>query len=267
MRAYLSVFRMKFICDLQYRAAAIAGLSTQFFFGFVFIMVYLAFYESGSGNVPMPLDQLVTYLWLNQAFFSLISMWYKDKEIILMIKKGDVAYELCRPQNLYFKWFAKIYATKITSVLLRFFPVIIIALLLPAPFNLSLPHSFPSFVAFLTTLFMSSLLVAAIITLFHIITFFTMEIDGITNMFRVISEVFAGQIVPIPFLPPFLLLLANILPFRYVGDLPFRLYSGNIPVTETIPNIIIQTVWIFLLVILGYSLSKIALKRVVVQGG
>ena len=47
MSYYLSYFKLRFITSLQYRAAALAGISTQFFFGFVFIMVYVAFYESG----------------------------------------------------------------------------------------------------------------------------------------------------------------------------------------------------------------------------
>ena len=43
MRAYVSYFKLKFISGLQYRSAAIAGIATQFFFGFVYIMVYSAF--------------------------------------------------------------------------------------------------------------------------------------------------------------------------------------------------------------------------------
>ena len=53
MSQYLTYFKIKFISGLQYRSAALAGLSTQFFFGLVFIMVYHAFYTSGSGKLPM----------------------------------------------------------------------------------------------------------------------------------------------------------------------------------------------------------------------
>ena len=38
MKSYLSYFKLKFINGLQYRAQAIAGIITQFFFGFVFII-------------------------------------------------------------------------------------------------------------------------------------------------------------------------------------------------------------------------------------
>ena len=64
------------------------------------ILVYIAFYESNDVNAPRQLTELVSYLWLNQVFFSLINMFYKDKEIINMIKSGNIAYELARPKTI-----------------------------------------------------------------------------------------------------------------------------------------------------------------------
>ena len=129
MKQYISFFKLKFTIGLQYKAAALAGMATQIFFGLVFIMVYIAFYSSGTNNTDITLKELIPYLWLNQAFFSLICIWHKDTEILNMIRKGDVAYELCRPQNLYVMWFIRILASKLSSVVLRCSPLIIISLL------------------------------------------------------------------------------------------------------------------------------------------
>ncbi|MDE5888868.1 MAG: ABC transporter permease, partial [Bacilli bacterium] len=137
MKQYISFFKLKFTVGLQYRAAAIAGLSTQLFFGFVNIFVYMAFYSSGSSNdVGISIEQLTTYLWLNQAFFALIYIWYRDNDLIKMIRNGDVAYELCRPSNLYIMWFARILAAKLSSALLRGIPLLIIASILPKPYRI-----------------------------------------------------------------------------------------------------------------------------------
>ena len=130
MRVYLSLFKIKFMNNLQYRAAALAGIATQIFFGLVFIMVYLAFYNSGnSSNAPMKWNELVSYLWLNQAFFSLVYIWQRDKDFLSMIRDGNIAYELCRPINFYKKWYTTMYGNRIAAVLLRFLPVLIIAFL------------------------------------------------------------------------------------------------------------------------------------------
>ena len=42
MRAYAAVFRMKFAGGLQYRAAALAGLATQFAWGFMELLAFSA---------------------------------------------------------------------------------------------------------------------------------------------------------------------------------------------------------------------------------
>ena len=93
MKFYFSYFKLRFITSLQYRSSALAGIATQIFFGLIFIMVYLAFYESGSSSYPMEVYELVSYLWLNQICFSLVYMFYKDKEIFDLIKTGNIAYE------------------------------------------------------------------------------------------------------------------------------------------------------------------------------
>ena len=129
MRAYLSYFKLRFITSLQYRAAAWAGIATQVFFGFIFIMVYMAFYESGSAKLPMELPQLITYIWLNQSLLSLINLFYKDKELFMLVKKGDLAYELVRPKDLYFMWYFKIIGQRLAMVILRAIPFVIFLLL------------------------------------------------------------------------------------------------------------------------------------------
>ena len=142
MKSYFSYFKLKFITGLQYKAAAYAGVCAQIFFGLVYILVYIAFYESDSSNLPMPLNQLVSYLWLNQCFFTLVYMWYKDKEIISMIKSGNIAYELCRPQDLYLMWACKILGERLSQTTLRILPVIFVAIILPSPYNLELDTRF-----------------------------------------------------------------------------------------------------------------------------
>lgn len=267
MKLYLSYFKLRFTTSLQYRMAAIAGIATQIFFGLIFIMVYLAFYESNSSNYPMALNELVSYLWLNQVFFSLVYMFYKDKEIFNLIKTGNISYELVRPQKIYFIWFFKILAQRLANVSLRFIPVILVASLLPSPIRLSLPYSFVNFVMFVITLLTGSLLMTAIITLYHIITLSTLNEKGIPNLFMAASDILSGGVVPIPFFPGFMQVIANILPFRYVSDLSFRLYTNNVSIQEGIKGLLVQAIWFFIIFIIGNILMKKSLKKVVVQGG
>ena len=172
MKSYLSYFKLKFTIGLQYRASALAGISAQLFFGIIYVLVYIAFYESNPSSIPMPLNQLISYLWLNQAFFALVYLWYKDKDIINLIRTGNIAYELCRPQDVYFMWFSKIMGERLSAAMLRFLPVIIIALLLPSPYNLNLSITLFRFLMFLISFILSAILMTALILLYHIICIF-----------------------------------------------------------------------------------------------
>ena len=267
MRFYLSYFKLRFITGLQYRASALAGISTQFFFGMIFIMVYLAFYESGSGNVPMEFSGLVSYLWLQQALFSLINLLYKDTEIFDLIKNGNIAYELIRPKKLYFIWFAKIIAQRLAMVTLRCFPIIIVAFFLPEPFNLGLPVSINGFILFILTLIGGTLLMTSLIVLYHVITLKTLNEKGIPNIVATVADILSGSIVPLPFFPKVLQVISNYLPFRYISDLPFRVYTGNIGIQEGLFGLGIQVIWTFIIITLGYIMTLKSLKRVIVQGG
>lgn len=68
MKKYLSFFRLRFVMGLQYRAAALAGIVTQFAWGFLEIMAYRAFYEAKPQNFPMSFEATASHIWLQQAF-------------------------------------------------------------------------------------------------------------------------------------------------------------------------------------------------------
>src|SRR5690606_3219840 len=85
MNAYVSVLKLRLMNGLQYRTAAIAGVATQFFFGFMFIMIFEAFYAHTTQAPPMSLTQLITYIWLQQAFLSFIMLWFRDSELFDLI--------------------------------------------------------------------------------------------------------------------------------------------------------------------------------------
>ena len=268
MKMYLNYFKLRFITNLQYRAAAIAGILTQIFFGLVFIMVYLAFYKSnGSSSYPMQWNELVSYMWLQQSFYALIYPFDRDQELLDMIKNGNLAYELIRPQNFFLKLYVKMVAKKVVNALLRCIPVLIIAFLLPYPLKLSLPLSLTSFILFIIALIISCLLVSVLIITVHMITMFLMDSRGILSIYSVISEVFSGATIPIPFFPNWLKTIAYILPFRYVCDVPFRLYSGNISSLEGINLLIQSLIWIIVIFIIGQIITRFAFKKAVIQGG
>lgn len=267
MKAYYSLFKMRLLKGLQYRAAAIAGVSTQFFWGFMYVMIFEAFYKSTTAAQPISFRELIQVLWLQQSFLVFIMLWFRDNELINLITNGNIAYELCRPTDLYGFWYAKLIAQRLSGALLRCFPILIVAFLLPHPYNFSLPPSFTAFILFIITLILGLILIVAISMLMYISIFYTMSGIGSLLLFGVFGEFLSGLIIPVPLMPESLKKIVYLLPFRYTSDLPFRVYAGNIGLKEALLSILVQLSWIIITITLGRLWMKKALKRVIVQGG
>jgi len=267
MRAYYSLFKMRLLKGLQYRIAALAGVLTQFFWGFMYIMIFEAFYKSTSSVQPISLRELIQVLWLQQSFLALIMLWFRDTELINLITSGNIAYELVRPSDLYSFWYAKLIAQRLSSALLRCFPILIVAILLPYPYNFTLPPNLTAFILFVITLTFGIILIVAISMLIYISIFYTMSGVGSLLIFGVLGEFFSGLLIPVPLMPNFLKNIVYLLPFRYTSDLPFRIYAGNIGTKEALISIGVQLLWIIIIITGGRLWMNKALKRIVVQGG
>lgn len=266
MIGYLSYFNTRFVAGLQYKVAAIAGLLTQIFWGLLYCFIYQAFYSNAS--IPdISFKDIITYVWLNQAFIALIYINVKDVDILTSIVDGTVAYELVRPYHLYNWWYIKLLAGKISSCLLRFGPIILLGFLLPQPFNLSLPYSILSFVLFLISLTLGTLLLCGILMIIHSIAFFTINYKGIFSISCQLMAIVSGFVIPVPLLPDIVKSITYYMPFRLIGDLPFRIYSGNIDTITALQDISLQLIWIVIIIIIGFSLMSKALKKVFIQGG
>jgi ABC-2 type transport system permease protein len=267
MNAYLSVWRLRFITGLQYRAAAFAGMATQLFFGLIFIMVYVAFYSHSSTPMPISLKDLVAYIWLQQVFLGFIALWFRDPDIFQLITGGNIAYELCRPCDIYQFWYAKLLAARLSSVALRCLPILLVIFFLPQPYRMSLPPSPVTLLLFMVTLLLGLLVIVSISMLIYISVFWTMSPTGSILMIAVAGEFFAGMIIPVPLMPLWLQNIVYLLPFRWTVDFPFRVYSAQIPTMEALWGILAQLLWLLVLIGLGKWGIKRALRHVVVQGG
>ena len=63
------------------------------------------------------------------------------------------------------------------------------------------------------------------------------------------------------------MIIANCLPFRYLSDFPYRMYTGNISVNYGTLLLINAIFWIIIIIVIGNILTNLTLKKVVVQGG
>lgn len=267
MKKYLSFFRIRVVAGMQYRAAAWAGIATQFAWGGMTILMFWAFYQSGADEFPMGFAQLASYIWLQQAFLALYMAWFFDEDIFSSITTGQIAYELCRPMDLYSMWFTKNMAHRISSVTLRCLPILIFASLLPEPFGLRLPAGVGSGMLAVLSMLSGFLLLIAYTMLIYISAFFTISAKGLRILSISVVEFFAGAVIPLPFFPDRIREVVMLLPFASMQSTPFLIYVGQIEGTAAVQAIGLQLFWLLILWAIGRYLMRIALKKVVVQGG
>lgn len=267
MRKYLSFFRLKFVMGLQYRTAAVAGMITQFFWGFMEIMVFRAFYEAAPESFPMALEAAVSYVWMQQAFLAFYTTWMLNGEIYNTIMEGNIAYELCRPIKIYDMWFSKEIASRMARALLRCFPILIVAGFLPKPFRLLPPASPMHFILYLITLILGLGVTVAFCVLIYISAFFTISPSGLCMLFSSVAELFSGAIIPLPFFPEKIRFVMELLPFASMQNVALRIYGGSMSSEEVLKAVVLQMFWFVTLTVCGKILCNVAERRVTIQGG
>ena len=272
MQAYYSLFVARYALLLQYRAAALAGVATQMFWGFVKIMVLEAFFTHSTSPQPMTLSESVGYVWLGQGFLLAIVPWGGDKEIQEMIRSGAVGYDLLRPTDLYNFWFVRALAMRITPLVMRAIPLLSVATfvipLLGFPqWSLAFPPSFAAGIAFILSFVGAILLSCAITMLLTVSMMWTLSGEGVNSILPNLITAFSGMLVPLPFFPDRIQPILNALPFSGLLDQPFRLFNGNLPANALFGVLLHQFVWIVIIVLLGRFLVNRGIKKLVIQGG
>jgi ABC-2 type transport system permease protein len=269
--AYMAVVAARFKVLLQYRIAALAGFTTQLFWGFIKIMVFVAFYEATTNEPPMSFAQVLVYIWLGQAMLSLLP-WNVDAEIAGHIRTGGVAYELLRPLDLYGFWFARTIAYRSAPTLLRMLPMLIFSfLILPLvgfqEWALPPPADGASLALFAVSLLATLILATAITMVMHVSLIWTVSGEGFNRLMPGIVPIFSGLTIPLPLFPDWMQTFLYWQPFRGAADVPLRIYSGHIPASDAGFEILLQLGWAGVIALFGYWLLARGRSKLVVQGG
>lgn len=267
MKKYLSFFRIRFLHGLQYRTAAVSGMVTQFVWGAMEILLFRAFYQADSSSFPMTFQALSTYVWLQQAFLALYMAWFWEIELFDSITTGNVAYELCRPVRLYNMWYVRSLAVRLSKAVLRCMPILIVALLLPKPYGLTLPSHPGTWFFTVLSMVLALFIVTALNMVVYMSVFYTISSQGIRLIVSSLFDFFSGAVIPLPFLPGNIGAVVSLLPFASIQNVPFRIFGGDLSGREMYLSLSLQVFWLLVMLAAGRTMERRALKHVVIQGG
>ncbi len=254
---------MRWKMELQYQGAVVGGLICQILFGLIYVGLYNALYHSKPQ--AMPIETVSTYVWLQQAFFRMLLA--SDGDLLDKIRTGGIAYDMCRPMNLYFYYYFRVMAQKLLGSLLRAAPMLLFAALLPKGWGIMPPAGPAALMLAVLGLFLGLLCMCALENITMAFTMRTLDSRGVQAMLNLLMMLLSGNVLPLTLYPDSWQKVITFLPYAQLLDAPIRLYTGQWAVSAAPFILLRQAAWAAALILLGSLFWRKNQKRLVVQGG
>ena len=268
MKAYSSLFRIRFIHSLQYRASVIGSILKGFLYAMMQILAYEALYKAnGPECFPMEYSQIVTYVWMSESCIILFKVVFGDGDIYSAISSGTIACDLVRPIGLYGKWFVQSAAGRLSFTMINCFPLLLIGFVMPKQYRPQLPPTALQMVLFLLSSVTAFLVVVAFAMLMYISLFYIIAQRGIRIIVTAVTTFLSGGLIPLAIFPKGVLEVVKYLPFAAMQNMPLQIFCGMINGFEACRGILFQLGWLTILILAGRGAMNHSIRRVIVQGG
>lgn len=263
MNVYLHVAAKSFQKHLAYRAANLAGIATNTFFGAIYVLVYTALFQGRGAIGGLDVRDTVTYAVLAQSLLMVMSA-FGNRDLSDAIVKGTIVADLSRPVDFYLYWAALDLGRAAYYLIFRGIPTFVIGLVL---FRARLPADLSTGLGFLAVLCTGAAVSFAFRFITNSLAFWTSDARGITYLTSTVIMFFAGFIVPLNFFPTRLREIAEMLPFRGLAHLPVNVYLGKVDGPALAAALGQQALWLVALALVGRWVLGRMVRRVTLHGG
>ncbi|MBI3962355.1 MAG: ABC-2 family transporter protein [Deinococcus sp.] len=260
---YFTLARLAWQRQLTYRAANVAGLLTNAFFGALRAYVLLALFGARDNVAGYSVQAAITYTGLTQALLSYVAIfgWW---ELIRTIRSGEVAADLSRPLDFFWYWWAQDLGRAAGQLLWRGLPIM---LLYALAYQIALPPTALHWLALFISLLLGLMISFTWRFLVSLSAFWAQDAIGIGRLAWTIAMFLSGFLMPVAFFPPWLNTLMHLTPFPAMISTSMEIYLGLISKPALPAALAIQLLWAIIL----YWLCRLALaagvRKLVIQGG
>ena len=262
-RLYWAFARVGFVNTLAYRLRYFTGIVTYFIYVSVYYFIWKAIYEHSTSIEGFDFAHLLTYIgvgWIIRSFyFNNI-----DQDLAYQVMEGRLAMDLIKPVNIQMMYVARAAGESVFRLALLTVPTAVVLFLV---YPLRLPASLGHAGAFLVSVALSFLIVAAIN--FAVGTF-ALRLQSILGLLRAkffLLELFSGLLLPMTFFPHIVQKILDLLPFQYISYIPMLIYLGKLQGAALARAIALQVFWVAVLLLIGDGLWRWSSRKVIIQGG
>lgn len=261
----LAIARMAANRQFAYRAAALAGLVTNFFFGFLRASVLVALFAArGEAEVAgYSLQDAITYTGLTQALITWIALW-GWWDLIRAIKTGDVASDLQRPISLFAYWCAQDAGRALSQLFTRSLPIMLAYAVF---FRITLPATPAQWLGFALSMILAWLCSFAFRFLYSLAGFWVIDATSIGRAAAFATTFLSGFLMPVAFFPPWAQALMRLTPFPSVINTPTEIFVNVATGERMLQLLAAQAFWAAALIVAAHAVLALGLRRLTMQGG
>lgn len=262
MRVYLEFAKKSFQNNVTYRLDFFAGVINALVMIFVNISIWRAINDEEGALDGLQLKILVTYVVLS---FLMQTVYIMDEYFIeKKVRSGLISSDLLKPINFRLYVFSYNVGTCIFKFIMQLVPVLLMSIFL---FEMLPPFSTAMLMYFILSAILGYLVLYNLNFIVWMTSFWFYGTFSLVTIKDAAVLIFSGALIPIWFMPQWLINFIKLTPFESIFSTPIQMYLGMIPEDEIIVNIIKQVVWLVILFGVGQLLWKLGTKKLVVQGG
>lgn len=263
--ALITLARLAFQRQMAYRAANLAGLITNAFFGLLRGAVLIALFNAQTAPVVegYRIADALTFAALTQVVLSYIGLW-GWWDVIRNVRTGEIATDLTRPISFFWYWWAQDLGRALGQLILRGLPMLLFFGLV---YPLHWPGSLWQWVVFGVSLGLALFVSFAWRFLVSLSAFWTTDAMGVMRMSMGAATILSGFVLPIAFYPSWAIPWMQALPFAGMVNTPIEIFVGVVPPEALLVRVGLQAVWAVGLLALAYWVLGRGVRKLVIQGG
>ena len=263
MRLAWKLIRQSFRLQLTYRAANLAGMATNFFFGLLRAAVLVALYGARPEVAGIPLQAAITYTGLSQATIACLS-FFRWQEVMNAVYSGDIASDLLKPIDYFFFWLARDLGRAAASFLMRAVTIMIAYAIV---FDITVPRTVGQWLLLGLSLLLSVVVSFGWRFLVNLAAFWTPDARGVGRFAFGLSWFLSGFLMPLRFFPEWFVQLCNLTPFPSMVNTVIEVYLGVLSGPELVRALLAQVLWVAILFGLCKLVLRAGVRHLGVQGG
>lgn len=262
MRVYIEFIKKKFSNNMVYRFNYIMGILSSILSFLIFCSIYKVLYGNANEVDGITLSMVSTNFLLSLCLSNVYR--FDDEFIQHKLRDGQIANELLKPISFKGRILAENLGENLFSICFKFIPTACVAIFIT---KIEKPSSFLGLIFFLISAVLGYLILWEISFIIQTLSFWVFRIWGIARLKNIIIEVFAGTMIPLWFMPEWVMNIIKFTPFDSIYFTPIKFYLGQIGSNNIVFNFGRQLIWVAIFYIIGEILWKCGEKKVVVQGG